>query len=82
MSILTSVWSAQHPNAGQNIQQILTSRQVNFQILRNNVRKIGLTTTTNKIYNLNNAIRLDRLNLGFVHFKKLAKIQFQKYGKT
>ena len=28
-------------------QMILTSRQINFQILRNNTRKIGLNTTAN-----------------------------------
>ena len=63
-------------------QMIFTSRQVNFQILRNNKRMIGRNTTSNKLYHLNNKINLDRLNLGFVHYKKLAKIQFLKYGKT
>ena len=51
-------------------QMILTSRQINFQILRNNRRKIGLNTTSNKFYHLNNLIGLDRLNLNFVHYKK------------
>ena len=60
-------------------QAIFTSRQMNFQILRNNRRKIGLNTTVNKLYHLNNLIGLERLNLGFVHFKKMAKIQFLKY---
>ena len=55
-------------------QMILTSRQINFQILRNNRRKIGLNTTANKFYHLNKLIGLNRLNLGFVHYKKLAKI--------
>ena len=63
-------------------QMILSSRQVNFQILRNNRRKIGLNTTANKIYHLNNQIGLERLNLNFAHFKKLSKIQFLKYGNT
>ena len=61
---------------------ILTSRQVNFKILRNNRRKIGLNTTANKLYNISNLIGLERLNLEFVHFKKLSKIQFLKYGNT
>ena len=51
-------------------QLILTSRQINFQIMRNNRRKIGLNTTANKFYPLNNLISLDRLNLNFVHYKK------------
>ena len=63
-------------------QMILTSRQINFQILRNNTRKIGLNTTTNKFYHISNLIGLDRLNLKFVYFKKLSKLQFLKYGKT
>ena len=63
-------------------QMILTSRQMNFQILRNNKRKIGLNTTANKFYHISNLIGLDRLNLKFVHFKKLSKLQFLKYGKT
>ena len=63
-------------------QMILTSRQVNFQILKNNRRKIGINTTANKLYSLNNLIGLDRLNLNFLHYKKLAKIQFLKNGKT
>ena len=63
-------------------QMIFTSRQTNFQVLRNNKRIIGRNTTANKFYHLNNKIGLDRLNLNFVHYKKLAKIQFLKYGKT
>ena len=63
-------------------QMILTSSQINFQILRNNTRKIGLNTTANKFYHIKNMIGLDRLNLKFVHFKKLSKLQFLKYGKT
>ena len=63
-------------------QMILTSRQINFQILRNNRRKIGLNTTANKLYHISNLIGLERLNLGFAHFKKLSKCQFLKYGKT
>ena len=57
-------------------QMIFTSRQLNFQILRNNKRRIGLNTTANKFYQLNNKISLNRFNLKFVHFKKIAKIQF------
>ena len=63
-------------------QIICTRRQTTFQTLRNFNVKIGLNTTANKLYPLNNLIGLDRLNLIFVHFKKLAKIQFLKYGNT
>ena len=41
-----------------------------------------MNTTANKLYHINNLIRLDQLNLSFVHFKKLAKYQFLKFGPT
>ena len=63
-------------------QMILTSRQTNFSILRTNKRKIGLNTTANKLYHISNLVGLERLNLSFVHFRRLSKIQFLKYGKT
>ena len=61
-------------------QIICTRRQVFFQILRNCNTKIGLNTTANKPYHLNNLIGLTVLYNSFVHFKKLAKISFLKYG--
>ena len=63
-------------------QIVCTSRQINFQILRKFNTKIALNTTANKFYPLNNLINLDRLNMSYVHFKKLAKIQFLVNGKT
>ena len=63
-------------------QIICTRHQLSFQVLKNCDLKIGMNTTANKFYHLNNLIGLDMLNLGFVHFKKLAKIQFLKYGST
>ena len=57
-------------------------QQVNFQILRKFSTKIGLNTTANKLYPLSNLINLDRFNMSYVHYKKLAKIQFLKNGKT
>ena len=75
-------WSLDFETVTVIDQMILTSRQVNFQILRNNRRKIGLNTTSNKLYHISNLISLERLNLKFIHFKKLSKIQFLNYGKT
>ena len=63
-------------------QTVCTGRQVNFQILRNFNGKIGLNITANKLYSVTNLISLERLNLSFVHYKKTAKPQFLKYGKT
>ena len=63
-------------------QAIFTSRQINFQVMRNNKRKIGLNTTANKLFHLNNLIGLERLNFSFVHYKRTTKTQFLKYGKT
>ena len=62
-------------------QIVCTGRQLNFKIMRNFRTKIGLNTTANKLYPLNNQISWDRLNMNFVHYKKLAKIQFLKNGK-
>ena len=55
-------------------------RQLKFEILRDNAVKIGMNTSSNKLYHLNKLIGYDFLNLGFVHFKKLMKIQFLKFG--
>ena len=35
-----------------------------------------------KNYHIIKMIGLDKLNLSFVHYKKLMKLQFLKYGKT
>ena len=59
-----------------------SSRQSTFEIQRNNNYKIGMNTTSNKFFALSKTISLEMLQLSFVHFKKLAKIQFLKYGKT
>ena len=63
-------------------QIVCTRRQLRFEIHKNNNVKIGMNTVANKLYHVSNLIGLDMLNLGFVHFKKLAKIQFLKNGKT
>ena len=63
-------------------QMTYTTRQLKFEILRDNWSRIGMNTTANKFYVLCGKIGLDFLNFNFVHFKKLMKIQFLKYGKT
>ena len=63
-------------------QIICTRRQLRFQVFKKCNLKIGMNTTANKFSHLNNLIGLDMLNLGFVHFKKLAKFQFLKNGST
>ena len=63
-------------------QIICTRRQLKFQIFKSNNNKIGMNTTANKLYHVSNLIGLDMLNLEYVHFKKLAKIQFLKNGNT
>ena len=59
-----------------------TSRQLQFKIFKNDNRKIGMNMTANKLHCISNQIGLDLLNLMFVHYKKIMKIQFIKYGKT
>ena len=61
---------------------ICTGRQTKYKTFMNNKRKIGINTTANKFYPLNNLILLDQLNVPPKQFKKMAKIQFLKYGKT
>ena len=63
-------------------QIVCTRRQIWLQIVRNCNLKIGMDTTANKLYQLNNIIGLNMPNCNFAHFKKLAKIQFLKYGNT
>ena len=59
-----------------------TRRQTTFEILRDNNGKIGMNTTSNKFYCLSGKISLLVLNLGYVHYKKLMKVQFLKNGNT
>ena len=63
-------------------QMTVTSRQMLFIIFRNNSTRIGMNTASNKFYQLSKKITLNSLDLKFVHFKKLMKVQFLKYGKT
>ena len=63
-------------------QMICTRRQINFAIFRNSNSKIGFNTTANKFFYLNDKIGLELFNLTKINFKKIAKIQFLKYGKT
>ena len=41
-----------------------------------------MNTPSNKLYALSKLVGLKMLHISIVHFKKLAKIQFLKYGKT
>ena len=50
---------------------ICTRRQLTFETFKNNNYKTGMNTTGNKLYHVNKLIGFDKLNLGFVHFKKL-----------
>ena len=74
------------PNSFEHVtivgQTICTSRQHTYRIYRNNNLKIGMNMTANKLYCISELIGLNLLNLGYVHFKKLMKIQFFKHGKT
>ena len=82
---LYKLWNTEEPNFEwiTMLDQIaLTSRQNVFVIFRNNATKIGMNTTSNKIYLVTSKISLDTSNYSFVHFKKIMKIQFLNYGKT
>ena len=72
--------SSEHANLLNNV--ICTGRQRYFEIIRSNKTKIGMNNISNKFFHISKLIPLDLLNLSFVHFKKVMKIQFLKYGKT
>ena len=59
-----------------------TPRQLTFEIFKDNKCIIGMNTTVNKLYHISKLVGLDCLYLGFVHYKKLMKFQFLKFGKT
>ena len=63
-------------------QIICTRRQLTFEIYINNAYKIGMNTAPYKFFHINKLIGLEKLNLTFVHYKKLMKFQFLKNGKT
>ena len=52
-----------------NHNQILTSRQSHFQILKSNSLKVGLNALANRLANINGKIELAWLNLSFDSFK-------------
>ena len=73
------------PNSGHITildQKVFTRRQVNFELIRVFNCKIGMNTIANKFYHISKLKGLNLLNLRFVHYKKLIKLQFFKYGKT
>ena len=63
-------------------QIICTRKQINFQIFKHCASKIGVNTTAKNFYPLNTKISLNMLNLELVPYKRMAKTQFLKYGKT
>ena len=63
-------------------QVVCTCRQLIFKFFKNNKLKIGMNMTANKFFNISDQVGMDLLNLSFVHYKKIMKIQFLKYGKT
>ena len=61
---------------------VCTRRQLKFEVIRSNRTKIGMNTISNRFYHLSKQVNFDHLNLTFVHFKKVMKIQFLKNGRT
>ena len=72
--------TTEHASILSNI--VCTSRQLNFEILRNISNKIGMNTVSNKFHHISKMISLNNLNLNFINFKKIMKIQFLKFGRT
>ena len=62
-----------------NHNQILTSRQTHFKIMRSNHLKVGLNALANCLNNINGKIKLTWLNLSYESFKiKCKKIFITK----
>ena len=80
LSEMSEKCTTEHTRILNNI--VCTSRQLNFEILRDNRSKIGMNTFSNKFYHISKMISLNNLNLSFVHYKKIMKIQFLKNGRT
>ena len=59
-----------------NQNQILTSRQINFEILKSNSLRVGLNALANRLANINGKIKLTWLNLSYVSFKLKCKELF------
>ena len=57
-------------------QIICTRRQNTFEIFRAFNTEIGMNAMANKLCHINKQIGLVALNVSFVHFKNLMKIQF------
>ena len=57
---------------------VCTRRQLKFEVIRSNRSKIGMNSINNKFYHITKLIGLDLINLSFVHFKRMMKIQFKK----
>ena len=62
-----------------NQNQILTSRQTFFQILKSNSLRIGLNALANRLASINGKIELSWLNLTYESFKIKCKILFITY---
>ena len=58
---------------------VCTGRQLQFEVIISNRSKIGMNSIKNKFYQIPKLIGLDLINLSFVHFKKMMKIQFKKW---
>ena len=70
--LLHKLYNTQLPESewiALNFQQIITSRQTNFSIIKNNNRKIGNNIITNRLYILNNRVLLSDLNDSISTFK-------------
>ena len=59
-----------------NHNQILTSRQTHFKILRSNSLKVGLNALANRLATINGKIELNWLNLSYESFKVKCKKLF------
>ena len=62
-----------------NFNQVLTGRQENFKIIRNNVYKVGLNSLSNRLHFINDQIPLNWLNCSFGTYKIRCKSLFLSF---
>ena len=62
-----------------NYKQVLTGRQVNFKILRNNAYKVGMNSLSNRLHCINDQIPLIWLNNSFSTYKTKCKKLFLSF---
>ena len=84
--LLNKLYNTQSPETewiALNFQQILTTRQTKFLVIKTNNKRIGNNIVINRLHVLNNKINLSDLNESLSSFKvKQKSVLFPKQYKS